>query len=93
VDNDQQTLKVLEELRAGQQQQLKMQAEALDMQRANFDLIKEQYERANKIQDRAEKIQQSGAQLVANARKSMVVAIPVIVLLLGFAGWLLFRMA
>jgi uncharacterized membrane protein (DUF106 family) len=91
--DDQQTLNVLEELRAGQQQQLKIQAETLEMQRANFDLIKEQYERANKIQDRAEKIQQSGAQLVANARKSMVVAIPFIVLLLGFAGWLLFRMA
>ena len=84
-------LKILEEIREGQKQQIAKQIESLKIQRASFELIKEQYDRANKIQDRAEKIQASGAQLVSAARKSAFVVIPIIVLLLMFLGWIILR--
>jgi hypothetical protein len=68
-----------------------MQAEGLALQRANVDLVKAQFERATKMQDRAEKIQDSGANLVAAARKSMIVVLPILAGLILFAGWLVYR--
>ena len=90
-NTEKRALDILEEIREGQKQQLAKQTEALELQRANFDLVKEQFGRANKIQDRAEKIQDAGAQLVATARKSVFVIIPIVVLLLLFVAWLIFR--
>jgi uncharacterized membrane protein (DUF106 family) len=84
-------LAALEELREGQKQQLAMQAEALELQRTNVALVEQQFERAKKMQDRAEKMQDSGAQLVATARKSMIVILPIILGLLLFVAWLIFR--
>ena len=84
-------LKVLKELREGQERQLHQQSEALELQRANFALVKEQFDRATQIQDRAEKIQEPGAQLMAVARKSAKVVVPMILLLLLCIAWLIFR--
>lgn len=85
-------LTVLEDIREGQRQQLAKQGEALELQRANFDLVKEQLERANKIQDRAENLQHAGTQFVAAARKSALIVVPIIVLLLLSVAWLIFRL-
>ena len=91
-DMNKELLNVLDELREGQKQQLEKQTEALEIQRANFELVKEQFERANKLQDRAEKMQESGALLMAKAKKSFVVLIPIILVLLLALGWLILRM-
>jgi len=53
--------------------------------------IQEQAERTERIQRKAELLQDRGASLVGGARKVVVVILPVIVLLLVYLSWLLFR--
>jgi len=91
-DNDiQQLVSVLEEIRNNQKLQLERQAEALSLQREQFALVQKQYERAERLQDRAEEIQTKGAQLVSGARKALAIVIPVIVVLIIYLSWLIFR--
>jgi hypothetical protein len=84
-------LELLKEIRENQRIQIARQEEALDLQRQNVDIAKRQFDRAEMIQDRAERIQDSGASLVAVARKSVFIVIPIIVILIGYVSWLLFR--
>lgn len=70
---------------------MERQAEALALQREQFALVQKQTERAERLQDRAEELQVKGAQLVTGARKSMVVIVPLIVALLVYLSWLIFR--
>jgi len=86
-----QLVRVLEEIRDNQRAQLERQAESLALQREQFALVQKQAERAERLQDRAEDMQVKGAQLVAGARKAMAVVIPVIVGLLAYLSWLIFR--
>jgi hypothetical protein len=85
------TLEVLQEIHDGQNQHLLKQQEALGLQAANYVLVKNQFERANALQDHAETIQESAADLVANAKKSLLLVLPLIVVLLVVAAWLIFR--
>ncbi|MFO1424862.1 MAG: hypothetical protein U1F70_14650 [Candidatus Competibacteraceae bacterium] len=87
----QQLIRLLEEMRDNQRRQLERQAEALALQREQFALVQKQSERAERLQDRAEEIQLKSAQLVTGARKGMVVVLPVIVVLLAYLSWLIFR--
>lgn len=87
----QQLIRLLEEMRDNQRRQLERQAEALALQREQFALVQKQSERAERLQDRAEEIQMKSAQLVTGARKGMVVVLPVIVVLLAYLSWLIFR--
>jgi uncharacterized membrane protein (DUF106 family) len=89
--NSQQLIRILEEIRNNQRTQLERQAEALALQREQFALVQKQTERAERLQDRAEQIQIKSAQLVTSARKGMVVILPIIVLLLAYLSWLIFR--
>jgi uncharacterized membrane protein (DUF106 family) len=89
--NSQQLIRILEEIRNNQRTQLERQAEALALQREQFALVQQQTERAERLQDRAEQIQIKSAQLVTGARKGMVVILPIIVLLLAYLSWLIFR--
>lgn len=82
---------ILKDIRDHQKQQLDCQAEALKLQREQFKLIQKQAERHERIQDRAESIQEKGAQMVAVARKTLFFLLPVIVLLLIYVSWLIFR--
>lgn len=86
-----QLIRLLEEMRDNQRRQLERQAEALALQREQFALVQKQSERAERLQDRAEEIQMKSAQLVTGARKGMVVILPVIVVLLAYLSWLIFR--
>lgn len=86
------TLEVLQEIRDGQNHHLLKQQEALDLQVANLELVKDQFERANKLQDRAENMQESADSLVANAKKSLKVILPIIFVLLMIVVWLIFRL-
>ncbi len=84
-------VQVLEEIRDNQRTQLERQAEALALQREQFALVQKQYDRAERLQDRAEQIQAKSAQLVAGARKGMVVILPIIIVLIAYLTWLIFR--
>lgn len=84
-------LDLLKQIRDNQKAQIAAQEEALDLQRLSYELARRQFERADRIQDRAEMIQDSGARLVAVARKSVFVVIPILVILIGYVSWLLFR--
>lgn len=91
-DNDLQRLaSLLEDIRDNQRMQIERQAEALELQRRQFAMLEKQQERAERIQDRAEQIQAKSAQLVAGSRKALAVVLPVIIALIGYLTWLLFR--
>src|SRR4051812_28900836 len=83
---------LLGELRAGQKEQLARQLEALELQRKQFAVFQEQAARAERIQQKAEFVQDRGAALVRGARKAAIVILPVIVVLLVYVSWLLFRL-
>jgi len=58
--------------------------------REHFEIAKTQYDRANSINDRAERIQAKSDALIDRSGKVLKVVIPVLVVLLVAAGWLLF---
>ncbi len=87
----QRLIRIVEEIRDNQKLQLGFQAEALAMQRAQFALVQTQSDRTERIQDRAEYIQATSAQLVAGARKALAVILPIIIVLIIYLSWLIFR--
>jgi phospholipid N-methyltransferase len=74
---------LLQEIRQGQLEQL-------SIQREHFEIAKTQYDRANSINDRAERIQAKSDALIDRSGKVLKVVIPVLIVLLVAAGWLLF---
>jgi hypothetical protein len=76
--------RLLEEIRDGQRIQLERQTETLALQ-------KEQFQRTQKLQDRAEAIQDRSAQLVGRVHRFVPIAMAVVVILIGYVSWLLFR--
>lgn len=90
-DDNKRTIALLEELREGQKLQLQRQLEALELQRRQFAAMQEQFARAERIQSKAELLQDRGANLVQGARKVFVIVVPVIVALIVYVSWLLFR--
>lgn len=91
-DNDiQRLVSVLEEIRDNQRIQLERQSESLSMQREQYAIVHSQHERAQRIQDRAEAIQEKGAQLVAGSRKALVAVLPMLIVLVIYLSWLIFR--
>lgn len=83
--------KLLQEIRDNQVIQLERQMEALHMQREQFAVFQKQADRAEAIQKRAENIQEKSAQLVGGAKKMLVLILPIILILLVYVSWLLFR--
>jgi len=63
----------------------------LALQREQFALVQRQAERHELIQDRAENIQAKGAQIMAVARRTLFVILPVVTFLILYVSWLLFR--
>ena len=82
---------LLQEIRDNQKLQLERQAEALALQKQQFELVRDQYANTVRIQDRAEALQDKSAQIVAASRKVLAVVIPIIVALLIYVSWILFR--
>lgn len=82
---------LLERILANQEQQLARQAEALQLQREQFEMARVQFDRAERINERAEKIQETGAGMMAAARKAMIVILPIILFLVIYLTWLIFR--
>jgi hypothetical protein len=90
-DNNDTLVRVLEEIRDNQKLQLERQAEALQLQREQFVIFQKQAERASALHDRAEQIQDKGSQLVNAARKALAVVLPIIIILVLYLTWLIFR--
>jgi hypothetical protein len=63
----------------------------LVLPREHFKLAKTQYDRANAINDRAERIQAKSDALMDRSSQVFKVVIPILVVLVVAAGWLLFR--
>ena len=82
---------LLEEIRDAQKEQLKRQEKALAMQQEQFSIVKIQFERAEKLNNKAEAIQEKGANLISNAGKLFKLIVPILVLLIAYISWLLFR--
>src|SRR5881397_60143 len=83
--------RVLEEIRDNQRLQLERQEEALKLQREQFAMVQKQSERTDRIQDRAEQIQARSAQLITRSRTAQVVALIVIITLVAYVSWIIFR--
>ena len=75
---------LLQDIRDGQREQL-------SIQREHLELAKTQYDRANAINDRAERIQAKSDALINQSGRVFKLVIPILVVLLAAAGWLLFR--
>lgn len=91
MNSDREVVDVLEDILKNQEIQLQRQNEALEIQRKQFEMFKVQYERAERLQDRAEAMQDSGARLMGAARKSFIVILPIIFILIAYLTWLIFR--
>lgn len=91
-DNDsQKVIRILEEIRGNQSLQIERQREALTIQREQFAIFQKQAERAERLQEKAERLQEKSAQLVGGARKALAVVLPIIIVLIGYLSWLIFR--
>ena len=90
-DDAKKLLSILGELRDGQKLHLERQLEALDLQRKQYSVFQEQATRAERIQQKAELLQDRSAALVGGARKAVLVIVPIIVLLIVYLSWLIFR--
>ncbi len=62
-----------------------------DNQAETLALVKRQADRAERIQDRAEELQAKSAGIVKTARRSLAIILPVVVVLIVYLSWLLFR--
>lgn len=67
------------------------QAAMIALQKEQFELVRRQAERAERIQDRAEELQLRGMGIMATARRSLAVVLPVVILLIVYLSWLIFR--
>ena len=89
--SDDPVVRLLTEIRDVQRLQLARQEEALELQREQFAIFQRQSERAERLQDRAEKMQDKSAQVIGTARRALFVVLPILILLIGYVSWLLFR--
>jgi uncharacterized membrane protein (DUF106 family) len=83
-DNTARTLALLEQIRDNQMT-------ALAMQKEQFELFRRQVERTERIQDRAEELQARSAGIMNTARRSLAIVLPVVILLIAYLTWLIFR--
>jgi hypothetical protein len=82
---------LLAEVRDAQRQQLEQSREALALQREQLEFVRRQAERTERIQDRAEQIQHRSFQIVGLSRKLMLIVLPIVIGLIAYLSWLLFR--
>jgi len=62
-----------------------------DNQATQLELVRRQFERAERLQDRAEELQVRGMGIMKTARRSIAIMLPVVILLIIYLSWLLFR--
>lgn len=84
-------LTILRSIREGQEEALSMQRQALELQREMAQLTKSQFARAEAIQTRAEQLQDRSAEMIAGARRVLKIVLPIILILVAYLSWLIFR--
>ncbi|MGH8129836.1 MAG: hypothetical protein ACRES3_03160 [Steroidobacteraceae bacterium] len=67
------------------------QAAMLALQKEQFELVRRQVERTERIQDRAEELQARGMGIMKTARRSLAIVLPIVILLIVYLSWLIFR--
>lgn len=67
------------------------QAAMLALQKEQFELVRRQVERTERIQDRAEELQARGVGIMKTARRSLAILLPIVILLVAYLSWLIFR--
>jgi hypothetical protein len=91
TDDRDEMVQLLREIRDAQRAQLAKQDEALRLQREQYGLVQRQVERSERLQDRAEQLQSGSAQMVNVARKTLFTLLPILIALIAYVTWLLFR--
>lgn len=84
-------LALLRNIQENQQQSLAMQRESLELQRKAVEATLNQFSRAEALQVKAEQIQARSAEIMASGRRMMKIVLPIIILLIIYLSWLLFR--
>jgi t-SNARE complex subunit (syntaxin) len=84
-------VRLLEELRDNQRTQLERQGEALALQKQQVEMVREQHEKAVQLQDRAGAIQETSARLITRIQKFVPMAMVIVIILIIYLTWLLFR--
>ena len=83
--------RLLEEVRDNQRAQLERQLESLSIQKAQQQAFLDQRERTAQLQQRAEAIQERSARLVGGIQRVAPVVLLIVVALIAYVSWLLFR--
>jgi len=84
-------LSLLNRMAENQERILEAQKESLGMHRKQFEMAKIQFDRAEKLQERAEKMQDAGATIMNTARRALIVVLPIVIGLIIYLSWLIFR--
>jgi len=83
--------RLLEEVRDNQRAQLERQLESLSIQKAQQQAFLDQKERTAQLQQRAEAIQERSARLVGGIQRVAPVVLLIVIALIAYVSWLLFR--
>jgi membrane protein required for beta-lactamase induction len=70
---------------------VKLLEQIRDNQAAQLEIAQRLAERTERIQDRAEDLQARGMGIMKTARRSLAIVLPVVILLIIYLSWLLFR--
>ena len=84
-------LQTLQELTENHAKQLELQKESLHIQREQYRMALESYEKQRELQLRAEVLQNKSAGMMELGRKLFFIVIPVLVALIAYLSWMLFR--
>jgi uncharacterized membrane protein (DUF106 family) len=87
----QRVVRLLEEIREDQKLQVARQLEALELQRKQFAVFEEQAVRTERLQHRAEQLQERSAGMVGGARKLLITLVPIVIALIAYVSWLIYR--
>lgn len=68
-----------------------LQKESLDLARKHYEMAEKQFKRAEALHTRAERMQDRSEVMISMARKAFFVILPIIVILLAYLTWLIFR--
>jgi hypothetical protein len=84
-------VRLLEEVRDNQRDQLERQAESLAIQKDQYQAFLRQHEKTAQLQQRAEALQERSARLVRGIQRVFPLALALTVVLIGYITWILWR--
>lgn len=82
---------LLRSIHDNQVQSLAMQRESLELQRKAVEATLSQFTRAEALHAKAEQLQARSAEIITSGRRAMKIVLPIIIVLIAYITWLLFR--